>query len=123
MWKGPKFKWTKKSQAAFERIMEYLLDIKKLSKPIPGEKLFLYLMASETALGSVLVRAKGQTHLPIYFIRQALNESEQRCPPLEKLATLVMSVRKLRPHFFDHQVEVLTSLPIWNILHRPDIAI
>lgn len=88
---------------AFEKIKEYLANTKILAKIIPGEKLFLYLVASEIALSSVLVRVDCQTHLPIYYVSQAFNVTEQCYTPLEKLAyALVMSMCKLRPYFFDH---------------------
>lgn len=67
----------------------------------------MYLAASESALNTILVRAEGQLHMPIYFVSQNLNYT-----PLEKLVyALVMSVRNLRLYFFDHRVEVLTTMP------------
>lgn len=60
---------------------------KSCQKPILGEKLFLYLAASDSALSSaVLIRAEGQFHLPIYFVRETLNDAELKYPPLEMLA-------------------------------------
>ncbi|KAL6552673.1 hypothetical protein OROHE_008037 [Orobanche hederae] len=119
--KNKKFTWTSESRVAFAKIKEYLSNPQILVKPVPGEKLFLYLAASEVALSAILVRAEGQDHLPIYYVSQALHDAKVRYTPLEKLAyALIMSVRKLRPYFFDHQVEVLTTLPLRNILQRPD---
>lgn len=94
-----------------------------MAKPIAGEKLYLYLAASESMLSVVLFRAEGQDHPLIYFVNETLNDAELRYLTLEKLAyTLVMSVRKLCSYFFDHHIEILTLLPLWRNLHRPDTA-
>lgn len=55
--KKGKFKWTTQSQLTFEGIKEYLSSTQILSKPILGEKLYLYLAASGLALSVILVRS------------------------------------------------------------------
>lgn len=57
--KRSRFEWMEKSQEAFDKIKEYLANVRILSKPVPGEKLFLYLATSDTVLSLVLVRAEG----------------------------------------------------------------
>lgn len=51
-----------------KKIKEYLVDPKILSKPIPEEKLFLYLAVSDTTQSLVLVRIEGPTYLSIYYV-------------------------------------------------------
>lgn len=100
-----------------------MANTKILAEPVLRVKLLLYLVTSDSAISVVLVQAKGQTHLPIYFFSYALNEVENRYPPLEKLAyAQIMSVRKLRLYFFCYRVEVLMSMLLGNILHWPDTA-
>ncbi|KAL6543467.1 hypothetical protein OROHE_010089 [Orobanche hederae] len=76
--KNKKFASTKESRIAFAKIKEYISNPQVLVKPVPGEKLFLYLAASEVALSAVLVRAEGQDHLSIYYVSQALHDAETR---------------------------------------------
>ncbi|KAI5338860.1 hypothetical protein L3X38_018132 [Prunus dulcis] len=65
-----------------------------LSKPLPGEILYLY-----------------------------LSSAELRYPPLEQLAlALVVSARRLRPYFQAHGIKVLTNQPLRQVLQKPEIS-
>ena len=56
MLKGSKkFEWTEKCEQAFQAIKEHLGHSPLLSKPIEGEKLYLYLVVSEDAVSAALV--------------------------------------------------------------------
>ena len=52
---GKKFEWTEKCGVAFQQLNEHLGKPPLLSKPIAGEKLFLYLAVSEGVVSSVVV--------------------------------------------------------------------
>ncbi|XP_077251991.1 uncharacterized protein LOC143891254 [Tasmannia lanceolata] len=95
--------WTEDCQIAFEELKQYLSSPPLLTKPEPGEELFLYLSVSLTALAAVLVQIRYQW--------------------VKKLAyVLIMAARKLRPYFQAHTIKVLTDQPLRQVLHRPDIS-
>lgn len=80
----------------------------------------MYLAANERALSAVLTR--DTTEL-VYFTSKALTPVESRNPPVEKMAyALVLAARRLRPYFQAHTIQVLTSLPMRSILHRPSTS-
>ena len=55
--KGSKnFEWTEKCEQAFQAFKEHLGHLSLLSKPIEGEKLYLYLAVSEEIASAALVR-------------------------------------------------------------------
>ncbi|KAK3007234.1 hypothetical protein RJ639_015855 [Escallonia herrerae] len=92
------FEWTTECQASFDTLKEYLASPPLLSKPVPGEELFLYLAVVEFSVSAVLVREEAARQLPIYYVSKILQGSEQRYPKIEKLAfALLMAARKLRP--------------------------
>ena len=67
-----------------------------LSKLIAGEKLFLYLVVSENAVSSVLVREDNKVQHPVYYVSKRLLDAKLRYPDMEKLTfALVISTRKL----------------------------
>ena len=51
-----KFEWTEKCKQAFLALKEHLGRLSLLSKPVEGEKLYLYLTVSEKAINAALVR-------------------------------------------------------------------
>ena len=51
-----KFEWTNKCEQAFLALKEHLGHSPLFSKPIKGEKLYLYLAISEEAVSTALVR-------------------------------------------------------------------
>lgn len=50
------FEWTNKCQKAFKELKTYLMSPPLLSPSKPSEELFLYLVVSQTAVNSTLVR-------------------------------------------------------------------
>ncbi|KAK3015247.1 hypothetical protein RJ639_007119 [Escallonia herrerae] len=117
------FEWTTECQASFDALKEYLASPPLLSKPVPGEELFLYLTVAESPVSAVLVRDEATRQLPIYYVSKILQGAEQRYPDTEKLAfALLMAARKLRPYFQSHTIVVLTDKPLRRILHEPDLS-
>lgn len=54
--KEPKdFQWTTKGQKAFKELKAYVSSAPLLSKPNPGEELFLYIAISSVAISAVLI--------------------------------------------------------------------
>uniref|UniRef100_A0A1U7X636 Uncharacterized protein LOC104231109 n=1 Tax=Nicotiana sylvestris TaxID=4096 RepID=A0A1U7X636_NICSY len=56
---------------------------------------------------------------PVYYVSRTLGDSETRYPHLEKLSlTLTSASRKLKPYFKCHRICVLSSYPLWSVLHK-----
>ncbi|XP_064966400.1 uncharacterized protein LOC135675135 [Musa acuminata AAA Group] len=63
-----------------------MASLPRLTSVSPGEKLGLYLAASQHAVNSVLVKESSGQQLPIYYVSHILSGPEERYPPREKLA-------------------------------------
>ena len=50
------FQWTDKCEETFAKLKEYLTKLPLLSPSVMGEKLYLYLIVSNTAGSSALIR-------------------------------------------------------------------
>jgi len=87
----------------------YLATRPLLSKPLPGETLFLYLAISEAAVSAALIREGGIRRL-VYYISKALIDAQTRYTRIKKLVlALFFTVRKLKRHFQFSPVIVLTE--------------
>ncbi|XP_020684159.1 uncharacterized protein LOC110100821 [Dendrobium catenatum] len=105
------------------RMPRSLRTATKVFEPTPGEKLYLYIAVSAQAISSVLVREENATQYAVYYVCKILSETEGRYPLADKKAlTLVYSVRKLRPYFQAHSIEVYTNLPLKSILQKPEAS-
>ncbi|XP_064941035.1 uncharacterized protein LOC135594623 [Musa acuminata AAA Group] len=122
--KDPKnFRWTTECERAFEQMKQHLANLPRLASVSPGERLSLYLAASQHAVSSVLVKENSGDQLPVYYVSHMLSGPEGRYPPIEKLAlALVLSARKLRPYFQAHPIEVITDRPLRLVLSKFDVA-
>ncbi|KAL1204507.1 putative mitochondrial protein [Cardamine amara subsp. amara] len=115
-----KFLWDDSCEEAFKQLKSYLSEPLILSKPVVRETLYLYVSVSTAAISGVLVREEGNEQRPIYYISKTLIDAETRYPAMEKLAlAVVTAARKLRPYFQSHAIVVMTSQPLWTILHSP----
>ncbi|VFQ77367.1 unnamed protein product [Cuscuta campestris] len=116
--KANTFAWDEECRRAFEELKEYLASDIVLSKPEPGETLYLYLEISPNAVSSVLIRDAG-AQKPIYYVSKALNGAESRYTAMEKTAyALFISAKKLTSYFQAHPVEVLTDQPLGAVLRN-----
>ncbi|KAL5844861.1 hypothetical protein ACOSQ4_010819 [Xanthoceras sorbifolium] len=121
--KSKSFDWNQTSEEAFQNIKRHLADPPLLSKPKEGETLILYLAISETAVSAVLVREEDGKQLFVYYISKTLLDAEIRYTQLKKLAlALIIAARKLRPYFQCHTISVLTTFPLKNVLHKPELS-
>ena len=117
------FEWTNKCQQAFEELKAYLSAPPLLSPSQPGEELFLYLAVSPTAISAALIREEEKVQKPVYYASRALRGAEERYPPMEKLAFVLVTVaRKLKPYFQAYTVVVLTNRPLRRAMSNPDAA-
>ncbi|XP_057808901.1 uncharacterized protein LOC131023379 [Salvia miltiorrhiza] len=114
---------TAECRAAFEDLKVYLAKLPTLTKPVPGETLYLYIAVGEDAISSVLIREEGSHQKPIYFVSRIIQGPELNYTEIEKAALAVMvTARKLRPYFLSHRVVVRTALPFRQVLGRPDLS-
>nr|KAJ0218881.1 hypothetical protein LSAT_V11C300127070 [Lactuca sativa] len=118
------FQWTNEAEKALRKIKEALHELPTLATPIPGETLQVYLSMSDEAISSVLVVEREGEQKLVYFVNRALQGPELNYPTLEKLVlALIYSTRRLRRYFQAHQIEVLTSYPIKQILLKPETSV
>ena len=111
------FEWTDECQRAFDELKAYLSSPPLLSPSQQGEELFLYLAVSPVAVSAALIREEERIQKPVYYASRALRGAEERYPPMEKLAfALVTAVRKLKPYFQAHTVNVMTDKPLQRAL-------
>ncbi|XP_059441893.1 uncharacterized protein LOC132174218 [Corylus avellana] len=109
-------------EEAFEQLKKYLTSAPLLSRTVPGEALYLYLVVSSTAVSVALVREEDGVQKPVYFVSRALRGAEERYPQMEKLAfALTIASRKLRLYFQAHTIRVLTEYPLKKILRKLDL--
>ncbi|XP_022158215.1 uncharacterized protein LOC111024751 [Momordica charantia] len=121
--KKGRFEWTDDCEAALRQLKQYLSSAPLLSKPLPGDVLYLYLAVSENAVSSVLVREAEGRQSPVYYTSKSLTEAEARYPYVEKLAlALVTSARRLRPYFQAHKIIVPTNFPLRQIFYKPETS-
>ncbi|KAK3026883.1 hypothetical protein RJ639_042010 [Escallonia herrerae] len=74
--KAKNFAWTEECQTSFEELKTYLSSPPLLSKPFPGEDLFLYLSVTEVAVSAVLVREGDGVQKPIHYVSKVLLSPE-----------------------------------------------
>ncbi|CAH9133666.1 unnamed protein product [Cuscuta epithymum] len=120
MRKDTSFKWTTECQRAFEELKQYLASPPVLSKPQPGETLFLYLGVSTSAISSVLIREDDGVQKAIFYVSKTLREAELRYSPIEKtVLAIIHTVKKLGHYFQAHPVHVLTHQPLGALMRSP----
>ncbi|XP_070039699.1 uncharacterized protein [Nicotiana tomentosiformis] len=94
-----------------------------LSKLKECKQLLIYLEVLEVAVSVVLVREEEGTQFPVYYVIKVRSGAETRYPHLKKLAlALVVASRKLRPYFQCHPIAVVTTFPLRNVLHKPELS-
>ena len=117
------FKWMDECQQAFEELKAYLSAPSLLSPSQPGEEIFLYLAISPIAVNAALIREEEKVQKLVYYASRALRGAEERYPPMEKLAfVLVTTARKLKPYFQAYTVVVLTDRPLRRAMSNLDAA-
>ena len=110
-------------QAGIQALKEHLRHPLLLLKLLDGEKLYLYLAASQEAVSAALVREEEKVQWHVYYMNKRLLDAKTRYPELEKLApALVVASRKLRPYFHAHSIKVLTNYPLGQVLQKPETS-
>ena len=65
------FQWTDECEEALAKLKEYLTKPPLLSPSMMGEKLYLYLVVSNTLVSSVLIREEENVQKLVYYSSQA----------------------------------------------------
>ncbi|KAL2250131.1 UNVERIFIED_CONTAM: Transposon Tf2-11 polyprotein [Sesamum indicum] len=121
--KTKNFEWNEECKNALKDLKDYLVKPPLIANPKEGEVLFLYLVVSESAVSSVLVREEGGNQSPVYYVSKMLHGAESRYSEMEKLAlALVVITRMLRPYFQSHRVVVLTKHQLKQVMSRPEAS-
>ncbi|CAL8162886.1 unnamed protein product [Prunus armeniaca] len=97
--KGQRDKWDEECEVAFQNLKTYLTSPPLLSKPVPGEELFIYLVVSNLAISLALIREELGAQSPVETHYQKIDRL---------ILSLVVSARKLRPYYQAYQIIVMT---------------
>ena len=62
------FAWTNECEESLKKLKLYLATPPILTRPEPGEILYLYLAASHKAVSSILIRENNDNQKSVYFI-------------------------------------------------------
>ena len=65
------FQWTDECEEALAKLKEYLTKPPLLSPSMMGEKLYLYLVVSNTLVSSVLIKEEENVQKLVYYSSQA----------------------------------------------------
>ena len=88
-----------------------------------GEKLYLYLAMSNTAVSSALIKKEENIQNLVYYTSRAFQGAKANYPRMEKIAfALLVASRKLRPYFQVHSIIVMTDQPIRKTMKKIDAA-
>ncbi|XP_059295468.1 uncharacterized protein LOC132048801 [Lycium ferocissimum] len=106
-----------------EELKQYLSITPLLHTSKADEQLYLYLAVCEVAISGVLVREEEDTQFSIYYASRTLGDAEKHYPYLEKLALALLSASmKLKPYFQCHLACVVTTYPLKNVMHKPELS-
>ncbi|KAL6219258.1 hypothetical protein ACLB2K_012464 [Fragaria x ananassa] len=86
--------WGLEHDDAFNNIKAYLAAVPLLSKPVPGEVLYLNLVVSATAISAALTRHEHDNELPIYYCGRGFADPETRYLDIEKLALALITTTR-----------------------------
>lgn len=121
--------WRQEAQKALDHLKHLLANAPVLVFPDEGEKLLLYVAATTQVVSAVLVVEREEeghalkVQRPVYYVSEVLNGTKTRYHHLQKLVyAVVMTKRKLHHYFKSHEVVVVTSAPLGEIIQNREAA-
>jgi len=121
--KSSKFSWKGDCEQIFGQLKTFLSSPAVIKKPRLDLPIVVYLAVSEEAVSSALVQEVDHEEHPVYFVSRTLHAAETRYQMIEKVAlALVLTARRMRPYFQNHEITVRTNYPIYKILSKPGLA-
>jgi len=121
--KASRFEWTAECEQIFLQLKAFLASPPVIQKPNAREPIIVYLVVSSEAVSSVLVQEIEAEVTHVYFVSRVLDDAKVRYQTIEKIAmTLIITARRMRMYFQNHQIIVKTNYPIMKILTKPDLA-
>lgn len=93
----------------------------------PCEPLLLYLAATNHVVSAALVVEREEqgralkVQRTVYFVSEVLTDNMSRYPQTQKLLyAVIMEAKKLQHYFTEHEVSVLTSFPLGEVVRNSD---
>ena len=93
----------------------------------PCEPLLLYLAATNHVVSVALVVEREEpghvlkVQRPVYFVSEVLTDTKSLYPQTQKLLyVVVMATKKLQHYFTEHEVSVVTSFPLGEVVRDRD---
>jgi hypothetical protein len=121
------FQWGSPQQQDFEELVYYLIKLTTLSPPSLGALLLLYVSASQTIVSVASVPEEvtdgTKRQMLVYFVSKVLSPSKRNYIEMEKvLYAVLMALRNLQHYFQPHNINVLSSLPLKDIIRNREAS-
>ena len=112
---------------ALDRLKSLLSSAPVLITPEPCEPLLLYLAATYHMVSTTLVVEREESghalkvQRPVYFVSEVLIDTKSWYPQTQKLLyAVIMAAKKLQHYFTEHEVSVVTSFPLGEVVRNRD---
>lgn len=115
-----RFEWTNECEQAFTKFNVFLASLHILMHPITSSHSYLYLSVTGQALSLVLVYETNEMGRHVYFVSKVFMGIEGRYHKIDRLMlAVVVTTRKLKPYFQEHQILVKTYYLVCLVLKKP----